>query len=61
MTAKQVVFEAVHRRPEEARFHDIADEVAFLAAVREGEEDLKQGRTVSNEEMKRRLDSWLTK
>lgn len=61
MTAKQLVLEAVHRLPEEASFHDIADEIAFLSAIREGEEDLKQGRVVSNEEMKRRLDSWFTK
>ena len=56
-----MVLEAVHRLPEEASFHDIAEEVAFLAALREGEEDIKQGRIISNEEMKRRLDSWLTK
>lgn len=56
-----MVLEAVHRLPEEASFHDIAEEVAFLAALREGQEDLSQGRVVLNEEMKRRLDSWLTK
>ncbi len=60
-TAKQMVLEAVHRLPEEASFHDIAEEVAFLAALREGQEDLSQGKVVSNEEMKQRLDSWLIK
>jgi predicted transcriptional regulator len=61
VTAKQMVLEAVHRLPNEATFQDIADEIAFLAALREGEEDLKKGRVISNEEMKRRLDQWLTK
>ena len=56
-----MVLEAVHRLPDEASFGDIADEVAFLAALREGEKDIEQGRIISNEEMKRRLDSWLTK
>jgi predicted transcriptional regulator len=60
-TAKQMVLEAVHRLPEEASFHDIAEEIAFLAALREGQEDLKQGKVISNEDMKQRLDSWLTK
>jgi len=60
-TAKQMTLEAVHRLPEEATFQDIADEIAFLAAVREGEEDLKEGRVISNEEMKRRLGAWLTR
>jgi predicted transcriptional regulator len=54
-TAKQMVLDAVHRLPEEASFRDIAEEVAFLAALREGHEDLSQGRVVSNEEMKQRL------
>ena len=59
--AKQLVLEAVHRLPEEASFHDIAEEVAFLAALREGQEDIQAGKVISNEEMKGRLDSWLTK
>jgi predicted transcriptional regulator len=57
MTAKQMILEAVHRLPDEASFHDIAEEVAFLAAIREGQQDLEQSRVVSNEEVKRRLDS----
>jgi predicted transcriptional regulator len=61
VTAKQIVLEAVHRLPEEATFHDIAEEVAFVAAIREGKEDLKQGKVISNEEMKQRLESWLSK
>ena len=60
-TAKQMVLEAVNRLPEEATFSDIADEIAFLAALREGQQDVKDGRVISNEEMKRRLDSWLIK
>ena len=61
MTAKQQVIEAIHRLPEEASFSDIAEEIAFLAAVREGEQDLKQHRVLSNEEMRQRLEKWLTK
>ena len=60
-TAKQMVLEAVHRLPEEADFHDIAEEIAFLSAIREGENDLHEGKVVSNDEMKQRLDSWLKK
>jgi len=60
-SAKQMVLEAVHRLPEEASFQDIAEEVAFLAALRKGQDDISEGKVISNEEMKRRLDSWLTK
>jgi predicted transcriptional regulator len=61
MTDREIVLEAVHRLPEEASLQDISEELAFLAAVREGEQDLKDGRVVCNEEMKRRLDSWFAK
>ncbi len=61
MNAKQMILEAVHRLPDEASFQDIAEEVAFLSAIREGEQDLKQGKVVSHAEIKQRLDSWLAK
>lgn len=59
-TAKQMILEAVHRLPDEATFDDIAEEVAFLAAVRDGEDDIKHGRIVSNAEMKQRIEVFLS-
>jgi hypothetical protein len=56
MTAKQMFVEAIHRLPDEATFDDIAAEVAFLAAIRDGEDDIKHGRIVSNAEMKQRIE-----
>ena len=61
MSNKQVVNKVVHRLPEEANSRDNAEKLAFLAALREGQNDLNQGRLVSNEEMKQRLDSWFAK
>ncbi|MEW6304222.1 MAG: hypothetical protein AB1705_12165 [Verrucomicrobiota bacterium] len=61
MSDKQIVLEALHRLPDDLTFRDIAEEVAFLAALREGEEQIKQGKIISNEEMRRRLDSWFSK
>ena len=60
MSAKELVLNAIHRLPDDAEFKDITDEIAFLAAVKEGQEDVRQGRVVSNEEMKKRIDSWTT-
>jgi hypothetical protein len=60
-TAKQVMLEAVHRLPNDATFQDIAEQVSFIAAVYEGEGDLKARKVISNEEMKQRLKQWLTK
>ncbi len=61
MSDKQLVLQALNRLPEEITFGDIAAEVAFLAAVKEGQDDAEAGRIVSNEEMKQRLDGWFAK
>lgn len=37
---------------------DVADEVAFLAAVCEAERDIQEGRLVTNEQMKARIGEW---
>jgi hypothetical protein len=56
MTPKQMIIHALHLMPEGANFKDIVQTIKFLAAVREGEEDLLNGRIISNEQMKQRLD-----
>jgi predicted transcriptional regulator len=37
---------------------DVADEVAFLSAVREAERDIQEGRLLTNEQMKARIGEW---
>jgi hypothetical protein len=61
MSTKELVLNAIHRLPDDANLKDVAEEIAFLVALQEGDEDLKQGKILSNEEMKKRLDSWLSK
>ena len=58
MTVKEQVMLAIERLPEDADFKDVKDEIAFLAALREAEDDIAAGRTVTNEEMRRRIGSW---
>ena len=58
MTVKEQVLLAIERLPEDADFKDVKDEIAFLAALREAEDDIAAGRTVTNEEMSRRIGSW---
>jgi hypothetical protein len=58
MTAKQTVLEAIQRLPDEADYGAIADKVAFLAAIQEAEKQIDEGKVISNDEMKRRLESW---
>jgi predicted transcriptional regulator len=52
------VLQAIQRLPDDIDFRDVADEIALLAAVQEAERDIKQGRLISNEEMKSRIGQW---
>jgi len=58
VSVKDQVLQAINRLPDDIDYRDVADEIAFLAAVREAEErDVEQG-VVTNEQMKARIGEW---
>lgn len=59
MSVKEQVLQAINRLPDDIDYRDVADEIAFLAAVREAEQDIQDGRLVSNVEMESRLGEWI--
>jgi len=61
MTVKEKVLQAIQRLPDDIDFRDVTEEVAFLAAVLEAEEDIQAGRFISNEQMKSRIAEWSAK
>jgi predicted transcriptional regulator len=58
MSVKQQVLQAIHRLPEDIDYRDVTEEIVFLAAVREAEQDIAEGRLISDEEMKARITEW---
>lgn len=58
MSVKEQVLQAINRLPNDINYRDVAEEIAFLSAVREAEQDIEQGRVITNEEMKARLGEW---
>lgn len=60
MTSKQIVPDLPQRIPEDASRQDIAYELEFIAAIRQGVAELDNGQNVSVEEIERDLSSWLT-
>jgi hypothetical protein len=58
MSVKEQVLQAIHRPPDDIDFRDVADEIAFLSALRKAERDIKEGRISTNEQMKARLAEW---
>ncbi|HKV34238.1 MAG TPA: hypothetical protein VJP89_07955 [Pyrinomonadaceae bacterium] len=58
MTNKEIVQDLLQRIPDDASLHDIADELEFIAAVRQGLAEVDNGKSVAVEEIERDLTSW---
>jgi predicted transcriptional regulator len=60
MSNKEIVIETIRQLPEHLTIEEIADEIALLAGIRRGLDDIKAGRTVTHDEVKKRLQTWTT-
>lgn len=58
MSVKEQVLQAINRLPSDASFRDVTEEIAFLAAMREAEQDIADERLITNEQMKTRIGEW---
>ena len=58
MSAREAVLQAIHRLPEDVDYRAIAEEIAFLAALEQGDQDIHSGRVVTNEDARKKLESW---
>jgi predicted transcriptional regulator len=61
MSDKQTVLDLVNRLPENASLSEIAHEIEFLAAIREGELQADRGEVVSHDDVKREFTSWIAR
>jgi len=61
MSDKQLALDSIQRLPEDASLDAIAQRLEFLAGIRKGLDQIERGETVSHEEVKRQLATWLTK
>jgi hypothetical protein len=55
---KQIVQQLLDRLPEEASLSDIAEEIQFLAGVREGLAELDRGETRTADQLRESLRKW---
>ncbi len=58
MTAKEQMKAVIEAQPDDATYEEILRELAFRAVVEEGLKDAEEGRSISNEEMGRRIQQW---
>lgn len=55
---KEKMNEVIQSQPEDATYEEIMRELAFERMVEHGLEDSQSGRTISNEDMERRIRTW---
>ena len=61
MTNKEIVQDLLRRIPDDASLQDIARELEFIAAVRQGLSELDNGHSIPIEEVEKELPSWIIK
>ena len=55
---KEKMTEIIQSQPDDASYEEITKELAFERMVERGMDDVRRGRLISNEEMKRRIKTW---
>ena len=58
-TAKELITDLVQKQPDDSSYDEILRELAFDLMVQRGLKDSDEGRTITNEEMERRINTWL--
>jgi len=58
LSAKEQMTDIIQAQPDDYTFDDILRELKFARMVERGLEDSRTSRTISNEEMKRRIRLW---
>ncbi len=56
--AKAQLIRLIEEQPDDSSFEEVLRELAFAAMVERGIADSDAGRTISNDEMARRIESW---
>lgn len=56
---KDSVIDLLNRIPADASYEDIIAEIYFKKQVEEGIEQLESGQTLSNEQVKKKMEKWL--
>ena len=57
-TAKQELVKLIEQQPDDSSYDELVRELAFSLMVRRGLRDSDEGRTITNEEMARRIHAW---
>lgn len=59
MTVKEMAQKVIANLPDDTTWDDIQYHLYVLECIQHGENDLAEGRVISDEEVRKRLEKWL--
>jgi len=59
MSTKEIVQDLLRRLPENVSLHEIAQEIEFISAIRQGIVELDRGELIPIEQVETELSSWV--
>ena len=57
-SVKEQMTKIIQEQPDDSSYDEILRELAFARMIERGLKDSKEGRTISNEDMERRIRTW---
>lgn len=57
-SVKEIMEEVIEAQPDDASYEEIMRELAFERMVQRGLLDVRTGKSISNEELERRIQQW---
>ncbi|WP_193193643.1 hypothetical protein [Nostoc sp. MG11] len=61
MSDKEAVIELVKHLPQDVTLREIVQKIEFIAAIREGFDQIDQGQGIPVEQVEHLIDAWTTK
>ena len=55
---KEALAKVVNKLPDEFEIEELLDKLIFMAKVEKGAQQLKEGKSISHEEMVKKIKSW---
>ena len=59
MSTKEIIHDLLQKLPEDVSLHDVAQEIEFVAAVRQGLAEIERGERIPIEEIEAELSTWI--
>ncbi len=56
--AKEAMIDIIGRQPDDSTYDELLRELAYARMVQRGLDDSDAGRTISNDDVKRKIGSW---